>query len=89
LISYIIPVYAVIVISAGNSHTCAIKNGGQVVCWEGNSSSQATPPTGLSHVQAISAGKFHTCALTNDGQVICWGNNDHGQITFPSISLPI
>ena len=81
---YIIPVHAVIAITAGNSHSCALKNDGQVVCWGNNSYGKATPPTGLSNVQAIATGGLHTCALKNDGQVVCWGYNYSGQATPPT-----
>ena len=80
-------------ISAGDSHTCALVNGG-VWCWGkgGNGrlghnetepnedKSIPTPVAGLtSGVTQISAGADHTCALVNGGAK-CWGWGILGQL---------
>jgi alpha-tubulin suppressor-like RCC1 family protein len=81
-------------ISAGDAHSCALTNGGGVLCWGNNEfgelgdggqpyESSPTPAavTGLgSGVAAISAGDGHSCALTNGGAVLCWGYNKYGQL---------
>jgi alpha-tubulin suppressor-like RCC1 family protein len=83
-------------ISAGNTHTCALKNDGTVLCWGSNRfgelgnpalvvGTQANPtPTAViglgTDTKQISAGSSYTCALKNDGQVLCWGLNNTGQL---------
>jgi alpha-tubulin suppressor-like RCC1 family protein len=78
-------------LTAGNSHTCARRAGGAVLCWGNNSQGQAgvavgaiqsvpVAVAGLTDAVDISAGTFHTCARKIDDSVICWGNNASGQL---------
>jgi len=79
-------------ISAGDYHTCAVLNTGEVICWGWNSDGQlgdgsnsyySNVPvlvSGLSDVVAVSSGGAHTCALLNSGEVKCWGDNWAGQL---------
>jgi alpha-tubulin suppressor-like RCC1 family protein len=81
-----------IAVSVGDSHSCAIMNGGAVKCWGSNTYGQAGDtmtgvqlrPVGVvgltSGVAAIAAGGNHTCALTVAGGVKCWGFNNIGQL---------
>jgi len=76
-------------VTAGNTHTCAIANGG-VQCWGDDSYGQlginstqgsAVPVSvpGLNGVSAIGAGQVHTCAALS-GALECWGRNANGQL---------
>jgi hypothetical protein len=80
-------------ISAGDSHSVALRNNGTVWVWGGNfraqlgngsSTGSATPNpiplTGLNGVTAITAGYWHSLALWNDGTVRAWGANFSGQL---------
>jgi alpha-tubulin suppressor-like RCC1 family protein len=73
----------VVAISAGDSHSLALKADGSVVAWGNNSDGQSTVPAGLSGVVAISAGGAHSLALKADGSVVAWGDNTSGQSTMP------
>ena len=77
-------------ITAGESTTCALLDGG-AQCWGrgrygeiGNNSTDDSPvpsqvPGLTSGVTAIAAGTWHTCAAVN-GEVRCWGLNDFGEL---------
>jgi len=85
-------------ITAGNSHTCALKSDGAVVCWGQNRSGQIgnraainrLVPTAVaelsSGVSAISAGAHHTCAVKSNGAVVCWGYAHYGQLGNEAIN---
>ena len=58
-------------ISAGLSHTCAIKTDGTVQCW-----GQSTVPNDLGPISSISAGfGAKTCAVKTDVTSQCWALN--------------
>ena len=78
-------------VTAGTTHTCALRQSGGVICWGGNANGQLgdssqlshTTPVdvlGLSSVIAVDAGGAHTCAVRTDGTVHCWGANNRGQL---------
>jgi RHS repeat-associated protein/uncharacterized repeat protein (TIGR01451 family) len=77
-------------VTTGFNHSCALTNGGGVVCWgnndygqlgDGTNTSRLTPVlvSGLgSGVVAVEAGGFYTCAVTSGGALKCWGQNTNG-----------
>ena len=75
------------VVAAGNVHTCAIRQGGQVLCWGGSAAGdprlgRGDTATGVGELSgfnasAISAGFVSTCAITGT-TVNCWGYADFG-----------
>ncbi|MBF0412283.1 MAG: hypothetical protein HQK70_06190 [Desulfamplus sp.] len=78
-------------IAAGNAHTVALDNNGNVRAWGYNGSGQLgdgtntdsnTPVllTGISDVSDISAGYDHTVAMQSDGTVWAWGDNFCGKL---------
>jgi alpha-tubulin suppressor-like RCC1 family protein len=78
-------------ISAAESHTCALLDGGGVKCWgnnefgrlgDGELLRRPTPDdvVGLqSGVSAVWRGSVHTCASVQ-GVLKCWGDNSFGQL---------
>jgi alpha-tubulin suppressor-like RCC1 family protein len=78
-------------IAAGNSHTCALTNAGEVLCWgwgfygqlgnnSTNSSSVPVSVGGLTEPIAIATGGTHSCALEKSGAALCWGDDQSGQL---------
>ena len=89
----------VVVVSAGNSHTCAVFNDGTLACWGANyeaqlgdgSTSVRNVPTQVTFADnktalTVGAGKRHTCAILNDNSLVCWGRNEEGQLGVGSSS---
>lgn len=82
----------VLAVTAGESHTCALLNSGEIMCWGWNGDgavgdgtketrSSPTPVIGVTaKAVAITAAGFHTCTLLETGEVQCWGDNLHGQL---------
>ncbi len=80
------------IVSVGWSQTCAVLNGGKLVCWgwnfygqlgEGSTANRNHPVAvdGLDgKVIAVTGGGGHTCAIMGAGEVFCWGFNENGQL---------
>ena len=84
------PTENVLAISAGGSHSCALRTDGAAFCWGLNTSGQLGDGTLVNRsspvmvdtelrFRAISAGDTHTCAITDGDDAYCWGDNVHGQ----------
>ena len=79
---------------AGDNHSLAIANTGQLFGWgqnqngqlgNGSKTNQPTPkaspfPSGVTAWTGLTAGRLHTLALGNDGDLYAWGNNTAGQL---------
>jgi hypothetical protein len=75
------PVLAnVAAVAAGNFHSIALLDDGQVVEW---GQSVGTKPT-LTGVTDIAAGGFHNLVRQSNGRVLAWGDNGSGQATAPT-----
>ncbi len=95
---------AMVAVSSGREHACAVTTGGGVRCWgsngagqlgDGSTNNRLTPVsvTGLAGaVTTVGTGAAHSCALTQRGGVQCWGSNWAGQLgdgTTMDASTPV
>ncbi len=86
---------AVLSVSAGFHHTCAVLADGSLWCWgdgangrlgTGNSNNQNVPQQvqapqwGQAAVLSVSTGWQHTCAVLADGSLWCWGDGANGRL---------
>ena len=55
-----------------NEEACAIKTGGDIVCW-GKKGPKTNAPTG-SHTQ-VALGADTACGLRTDGYAVCWAGS--------------
>lgn len=69
-------------VAAGDYHSCAVLDDGQVACWgenfdgqlgRGTSYASYAPVSGVSGATAVSASDNSSCAVLAGGQVSCWG----------------
>ncbi|MXX18031.1 MAG: hypothetical protein F4X03_13060 [Dehalococcoidia bacterium] len=69
-------------VSAAASHTCVLRDSGEVACWGGdNSDGQRSVPAGS--YRSISAIVLQTCAVRESGEIVCWGENRAGSTDAP------
>jgi hypothetical protein len=60
--------------------SCAIVDGGAVMCWGGPYWPTPTVIEGVDEARSIAVGAGHACAVTVGDEVKCWGRNDVGQL---------
>ena len=81
----------IIQIAAGETHSLALLENGQVWAWGDNSRGQLGQPNvsasltpivvdRLSNIIAIDAGAFHSLAIDRDGHIWTFGSNEYGQL---------
>ncbi len=82
---------AVISFSAGDTHSCAVIDGGSVFCWGDNYFGQLGNGTDVNSAElvrvndiidavSVVTGNGHSCAVLSTGSVQCWGKNSSGQL---------
>lgn len=94
---------AVVQVSAGFGHTCALLDKGTVRCWGNGAngrlgygdelprnvpSDDDVAVSPTNRVVQIAAGGYHTCALLDNGLARCWGLDDDGQLGYGKIDYP-
>lgn len=86
-------------LESSDTTTCALTDGGVIVCWGGNDRGQAgqplsvpvvsTPDVVTTTLPAFSMLGFRAstaCGRLDDGRIACWGANDDGLLIAPSIT---
>ena len=93
----------VVALTAGATHTCAVRESDGVFCWGSNShgrlghgqdsgaSYEKVRVAGIDDAVEVSAGARHTCAVHATGQISCWGSEWKGRPDEDSVSptLPV
>ena len=59
-------------IDSGQGFSCALWDGGHIVCW-GSGGINDPPPLGI--FKAVTVGGDHCCGLRPDGSIECWGDD--------------
>jgi hypothetical protein len=84
--------YPLVELAVGDSHACARRGNGAVVCWGDESLSSDTWLVDVENPVQLSAGRDFTCARLEDGRVACWGQGGTdilGAPEVPSAHVPV
>ncbi|GDX82445.1 hypothetical protein LBMAG42_42560 [Deltaproteobacteria bacterium] len=65
-----------VTVSAGATHSCAIKSDGDALCW---GTGAGSPPDGA--FTDVSAGDGTTCGVVAGGGLVCWGKDTNGLVS--------
>ena len=79
----------VLSVSAGWSHSLAVKSDSTVAAWGSNDFHQIEIPVGLTNVVSVAAGGRHSVALEAGGRVSVWGDNSLGQLNVPTAATNV
>jgi alpha-tubulin suppressor-like RCC1 family protein len=75
----------VVGMSAGNSHSLALRADGTVLAWGmHNIHGETTVPDGLNGAVAVAAGQSYSMALRSNGTVAVWGSNLYQELNMPA-----
>jgi alpha-tubulin suppressor-like RCC1 family protein len=85
-------------LAAGQSHSCALLERGDVRCWGANESSQLATEGDyprarprrvrpLPPIRRIVAGYTRSCAITRQGVLLCWGGNDSHELATADLDV--
>ena len=93
-----------VAVAAGEAHTCAILDNGELKCWgmdakgqlgDGGSDTNTAAPSSTAidlgtgrTAVAVAAGSLHTCAILDNGDLKCWGDDNTGQLGNRRIQHP-
>lgn len=80
-------------VTAGTSHSCALKTAGRLFCWGSDDDGQVGDDSTFADVDvptevagaamdwvSVDAGERHTCARKDTNRLLCWGNDDIHQL---------
>lgn len=92
---------AVVQMDAGPTHTCAVRRGGEVVCWGNNFNGESGDPgslhgsvdvpltvAGISDAVQVAAMSAASCALRRTGHVVCWGWGPYLGTGVTGVTIP-
>ncbi len=67
--------------SAGEDHSCALREDRRIVCFGWDRYGQSSAPAG--EWLDVGVGEDHSCGLRADGAIRCWGDNSWNQLASP------